>query len=96
MKKALYIVLSIWRRTQDSNLRKLLTSTVFKTAALNHSANPPYSSSKSYIFLISIEIVISFNKNFIANCLQKIFTIFPMQALLKHTSFAKRYYSISI
>ena len=30
-----------WRRTQDSNLRMLLTSTVFKTAALNHSANPP-------------------------------------------------------
>ena len=30
-----------WRRTQDSNLRTLLTSTVFKTAALNHSANPP-------------------------------------------------------
>ncbi len=36
-------VVFLWRRLRDSNPRRLLTSTVFKTAAFDRSAKPPLS-----------------------------------------------------
>ena len=38
-----------WRKVRDSNPRTLLESLVFKTRAINHSANLP--NSKTFIYM---------------------------------------------
>ena len=66
-KKALYIVRLMWRRDRDSNPRRLLTSTVFKTAAFDRSAISPYFylHYPLYIFFFILQVFFYFFYKFI-------------------------------